>query len=142
MGTVRNILQEKGTLVHTASPDDSVYNALETLEDRNIGALVVMDDTKLIGIFTERDYARKIVLKGRSSKDTLVRDIMTDEVFYVTPETTVEGCMQIMTNKFIRHLPVMDCGRLVGIVSIGDLVKYIIGEKDFIIINLEHYITG
>lgn len=142
MGTVRNILQEKGNLVHTVSPDDSVYIALETLEDRNIGALVVMDDTKLIGIFTERDYARKIVLKGRSSKDTLVRDIMTDEVIYVTPDMTIDGCMQLMTNKFIRHLPVMECDRLVGIVSIGDLVKYTIGEKDFIIINLEHYITG
>jgi CBS domain-containing protein len=142
MGTVRNILQEKGNLVHTVSPDDSVYNALETLEDRNIGALVVMDDAKLIGIFTERDYARKIVLKGRSSKDTLVRDIMTDEVIYVTPDSTVDGCMQLMTNRYIRHLPVMECDQLVGIVSIGDLVKYTIGEKDFIIINLEHYITG
>jgi CBS domain-containing protein len=141
MSTVQNILQSKGHVVYTVSADICVYEALEILEDKNLGALVVVEnDGTLDGIFTERDYARKIILKGRSSKETLVRDIMTDEPIVVTPDTKIEYCMELMTNKYIRHLPVLDKGELVGLVSIGDLVKYIIGEKDFIIENLEHYI--
>jgi CBS domain-containing protein len=142
MGTVRNILQVKGNAVHSVSPDTSVYDALESLEEKNLGALVVVDNGKLVGIFTERDYARKVILKGRSSKDTIVRDIMSGHPIYVTPDTTIEGCMHLMTNKFIRHLPVIDRDELIGVISIGDVVKFVIKEKDFIIENLEHYITG
>ena len=143
MDTVRNILQVKGNVVYTVYPDSSVYDALELLEDKNLGSLVVIEKNgKLDGIFTERDYARKVILKGRSSKDTRIQDIMTDDPIFVTPDTDVQDCMQIMTNKFIRHLPVMDNGELIGIISIGDVVKYVIEKKDFIIENLEHYITG
>src|SRR5262245_22361974 len=142
MDTVRDILHLKGHYVYTVSPDESVYEALETLEEKNLGALVVVEeDGKLDGIFTERDYARKIILKGRSSRDTKVRDIMTDSPIFVSPDTKVEACMELMTNKHIRHLPVLQNGEIVGIISIGDLVKYIINQKDFIIENLEHYIT-
>jgi CBS domain-containing protein len=114
---------------------------LEYLEEKNLGALVVVEKGKLIGIFTERDYARKVILKGRSSKDTLVADIMTDRPIYVNPNTSIEDCMQMMTNKYIRHLPVLENDELVGVISIGDLVRYIIYEKDFIIENLQNYIT-
>lgn len=143
MDTVRDILQLKGHTIITISPETSVYEALETLENKNLGALVVVEKNgKLDGIFTERDYARKIILKGRSSKDTRVQDIMTDDPVFVAPDTKIEECMQLMTNKFIRHLPVLENDQLVGIISIGDLVKYIINQKDFIIQNLEHYITS
>lgn len=142
MGTVRNILEKKGNAVHSISPDDSVYDALEILESKNLGSLVVVDKEKLVGIFTERDYARKVVLKGRSSKETIVRDIMSDRPVFVNLHTTIEDCMLLMTDKFIRHLPVLDNGKLVGIVSIGDVVKYIISEKDYIIDNLRHYIVS
>ncbi|HEY9364705.1 MAG TPA: CBS domain-containing protein [Chitinophagaceae bacterium] len=143
MDTVRNILQVKGNLIYTVSPESSVYEALETLESKNLGALVVVEENgKLDGIFTERDYARKVILKGRSSKETRVQDIMTDDPVFVTPDTKIEECMKLMTNKFIRHLPVMENEKLIGIISIGDVVKYIISEKDFIIENLEHYIVS
>jgi CBS domain-containing protein len=142
MGNVRNLLQKKGSIVHSIGPDSCVYDALEVLEDKNVGALVVVQDGVLIGIFTERDYARKVVLKGRSSKDTCVGDIMTDSPIYVSPENTIEDCMQIMTDKYIRHLPVLDNGKLLGVISIGDVVRYVIEEKNFIIENLEHYIVG
>jgi CBS domain-containing protein len=141
MGTVRNILEKKGNTVHTVSPDSTVYDALELLEDRNLGSLIVTDNGKLIGVFTERDYARKVVLKGRASKETLVKEIMTERPIVVNLHTSIEECMQLMTDKFIRHLPVMSNGELVGIVSIGDVVKFIIEEKDYIIDNLRHYIT-
>lgn len=141
MSTVQNILQIKGRVVYTVSADACVYEALEVLESKNLGALVVVEqDGTLDGIFTERDYARKVILKGRSSKETCVRDIMTNTLVFVTPDTRIEECMGLMTNKFIRHLPVMEKGVLVGIISIGDVVKFIIDEKDFIINNLEHYI--
>src|SRR3954447_4353797 len=115
MGTVKNLLQKKGTIVHSITPDSSVYDALEVLESKNLGALVVVQDEILIGIFTERDYARKVVLQGRSSKDTLVGDIMTDRPIYVSPENTIDDVMQIMTDKYIRHLPVLDNGTLLGV---------------------------
>jgi CBS domain-containing protein len=141
MSSVRNILQQKGRVVYTISPERSVYEALETLEEKNLGALVVVEkDGTLIGIFTERDYARKIILKGHSSRDTKVRDIMTGNPVYVSPDTKIEECMQLMTDKFTRHLPVLENGSLAGIISIGDLVKFIISEKDFIIERLESYI--
>ncbi|MVT08121.1 CBS domain-containing protein [Chitinophaga tropicalis] len=143
MDTVRNILQIKGNMVYTICITCSVYEALEVLEEKNLGALVVVDESgKLIGIFTERDYARKVILKGRSSKETLVRDIMTDSPVFVTPDTEVEYCMQLMTNKFIRHLPVIENDQLTGLISIGDIVKHVISNKDFIIQNLEHYIIS
>lgn len=142
MGCVRNILQFKGNAVHAVSPDSSVYEALEELEDNNLGSLVVVENGKLIGIFTERDYARKVILKGRSSKETHVRDIMSERPVFVTPDTSIEVCMQLMSTKTIRHLPVLENDQLVGIISISDLVRYIINEKDFIIENLEHYIAS
>ena len=143
MDTVRDILQIKGNLVYTVSPESSVYEALETLENKNLGSLVVVEkDGRVDGIFTERDYARKIILKGRSSRETMVRDIMTDSPIFVTPDTKIEACMQLMTNKFIRHLPVLKNDELVGIISIGDIVKYIINQKDFIIEHLQHYIVS
>ena len=129
MDTVRDILQIKGNLVYTVCPETSVYEALETLENKNLGALVVLEKCgKLDGIFTERDYARKVILKGRSSKETMVQDIMTESPTFVTPDTKIEECMQLMTKKFIRHLPVMDNDELVGIISTGDIVKYIINQ--------------
>jgi len=142
MSIVRNILQKKGNAVHTISPGSTVYDALEELEEKNIGSLVVVENGKLTGVFTERDYARKVILKGRSSKETLVRDIMSSHPLFVNPDNTLDECMQLMTDKFIRHLPVLENDELVGVISIGDIVKYTIYEKDFIIGNLEHYITG
>lgn len=142
MGTVKDILQKKDNIVHSVSPSSCVYDALEVLESKNLGALVVVEEGNLIGIFTERDYARKVVLKGRSSKETCIKDIMTGRPVFVTPQNTIDECMQIMTDKTIRHLPVLDNGKLAGIISIGDLVKYVIEEKNFIIENLEHYIVS
>ena len=128
--------------MYTVIPEDSVYDALEELEDNNLGSLVVVENGKLVGIFTERDYARKVILKGRSSKDTRVRDIMTERPIFVTPDSSIDVCMQLMSSKSFRHLPVLDNDQLVGVISISDLVKYIIREKDFIIENLEHYIVS
>ena len=142
MGTVRNILQVKGNAVHSVSPDTSVYDALESLEERNLGALVVVDNDKLVGIFTERDYARKLILKGKSSKDTLIGELMTKNPFTVTRETSIEDCMKLMSNKRVRHLPVVDGETLIGIISISDVVRYIIEEQKSIIEHLESYITG
>ena len=142
MGTVRNLLQKKGNAVYSVSPDSSVYDALEELEEKNLGGLVVVENGKLIGVFTERDYARKVILKGRSSKETLVRDIMTSRPLFVTPDNSIDDCMQLMSDKHIRHLPVLENEELIGVISISDIVRYIISEKDFIIENLEHYITG
>lgn len=142
MGKVRNILQSKNNVTVSVSPDSTVFEALELLVEKNIGALLVIDKEDFVGIFTERDYARKVILKGKASKETLIREIMTEDPIVVTLDNTIEDCMRLMTNKFIRHLPVVDKGKLVGIISIGDLVKFIIEEQKFIIQNLEHYITG
>lgn len=142
MGKVRNILQVKGNSTISVSSDTNVFSALELMFERNIGALLVIDQGKFIGIFTERDYARKVILKGKSSKEIPVREIMTENPPSVSSENTIEECMWLMTNKFIRHLPVIDDGKLVGLISIGDVVKYIIDEQKFIIGNLENYITG
>lgn len=142
MVTVADLLkQKKNKFIQTISPDESVYRAIEILAEKNLGALVVTGpDSKVLGIISERDYARKIVLKGKSSKETLVKEIMTTEVIYVVPEQTVDNCMALMINRYIRHLPVLEKNRLLGIISIGDVVKSVIGEQEFRIAELERYI--
>ncbi|WP_242929260.1 CBS domain-containing protein [Pontibacter vulgaris] len=142
MGKVRNILGIKGNAVFSVEPDATVYNALELMHEKNLGALLVLENGKFVGIFTERDYARKVILRGKSSRETQIREIMSEHPATVTPDTTIEDCMKLMTSRYIRHLPVMENGNLVGLISIGDVVKYIIDEQKFIIENLEHYITG
>ncbi len=142
MGKVRNILQEKNRPYIFVSPGTTVFEALELMFEKNIGSLLVMDHEKFIGIFTERDYARKVILKGKSSKLIPISEIMTENPITVSSDFTIEECMWLMTNKFIRHLPVIDEGKLIGVISIGDVVKYIIEEQKFIIGNLEHYITS
>lgn len=143
MTAVADILKSKADpTVHAVRPDDSVFDALQRMADKGIGALLVMDGEAIVGIVTERDYARKIALKGRTSALTLVRDVMTTSVLFVKPEQTSEDCMALMTNNRVRHLPVVDDGKLLGLISIGDLVKEIISEQKFTIEQLEHYITG
>jgi CBS domain-containing protein len=142
MTTVRDILQKKGSQVWTIGPDATVYDALSLMAEKEIGALVVIDDDKVIGMVSERDYARKVILKGKTSRETPVRDIMTSRVCYVSKERTVDECMALMTDKTIRHLPVLENGELSGLVSIGDVVKSMISEREFIIDQLEAYITG
>jgi CBS domain-containing protein len=143
MKSVAQILAAKPEkAVHSISPAASVYDAVKLMAEKGIGALLVMDQDAVAGIITERDYARKIILMGRSSKETPVRQIMTFPVLYVRPDQTNEECMALMTDNRVRHLPVMDGGKLVGLVSIGDLVKDIISEQKFIIDQLEHYIRG
>lgn len=155
MKSVAAVLKSKGDqTVYTISPSASVLDAITLMAERKIGALLVVDDStgagvpaasgepKIIGIITERDYARRVILKGRSSKDTPVRDVMTPQVMYVRPDQTNEECMALMTDNRLRHLPVMENGKLVGLISIGDLVKDIISEQRFIIEQLEHYIHG
>ena len=142
MGTVSNILKAKGNATFSITPGTTVYTALEIMVEKNVSALVVTENGKLSGIFTERDYARKVILKGKSSRGTLIGEIMTADVVTVSPDNTIDDCMRLMTGKFIRHLPVIADGNLAGIISIGDVVKYIIDEQKFIIENMEHYITG
>lgn len=141
MGTVRDILNKKGIHVHTIDSATTVYDALDKLEDLNIGALVIIDHGHFSGIFTERDYARKVVLQGRSSKETKVADIMAENTPTVTPEMTLAKCMDIMSKQFVRHLPVMIANEVVGIISMGDVMRFLIEEKQFIIENLENYIS-
>jgi CBS domain-containing protein len=140
--TVRTILKNKGATVHHVSPDTSVFDALRMMAEANVGALLVMDGSRLAGIISERDYARKIVLKGRASPDTPVSAIMSSKVLCARPDHTVEQCMGMMTAKAVRHLPVLENKTVIGIVSIGDLVKAIIGEQQFVIEQLESYIHG
>jgi len=142
MITVSQILQDKGYQVWTIAPQTAVYEALKLMADQGIGALVVVDAGKVVGIFSERDYARKVILKGRSSKVTPVSKIMTAYVITVDPATTVEVCMSLMTDRHIRHLPVMEADHLVGLISIGDVVKMIISEQSNLIEHLENYIVG
>ncbi len=143
MKTAATLLREKShQTVHAITPTASVFEAVKLMADKNIGALLVTEGAKVVGIITERDYARKIALMSRSSKETSVREIMTSAVMYVSPDQTSEQCMVLMTENRLRHLPVMDGGKLLGIISIGDLVKDIISEQKFIIQQLEHYITG
>jgi CBS domain-containing protein len=143
MKTAAQILRSKpDQTVHTMGPTASVYEAVRLMADKNIGALVVVQGDEVVGIVSERDYARKIVLMARSSKDTLLGEIMSSPVMYVHPDQTSDECMALMTENRLRHLPVMDGGRLIGLVSIGDLVKATISEQQFIIEQLEHYISG
>lgn len=143
MTTVAEILKSKADpAVYAAAPSDTVYSALRLMADKGIGALLVKEGDTIVGIFTERDYARKVALLGRTSDQTRVRDVMTDAVLFVEPSQTTDACMQLMTSKRLRHLPVMDGGQLVGLISIGDLVKHIISEQQFTIAQLEHYIHG
>ncbi len=142
MGTVSNILRAKGNATFSITPGTTVYNALELMVEKNVSALVVLENEKLAGIFTERDYARKVILKGKASRETLISEIMTAQVITVSPDSSIDDCMRIMTNKFIRHLPVLEDGDLVGVISIGDVVKYVIEDQKFIIENMEHYIKG
>jgi len=142
MMTVNQLLERKGSEVWSISPDASVFESIELMAEKGIGALLVLDGKELVGIVSERDYARKVVLQGRSSKKTPVKDIMTAKVLYVTPERSLEECMALMTDKRIRHLPVMKDGELVGIFSVGDVIKAIVSEQEFIIEQLESYIKG
>ena len=143
MKSVAQILRSKSEqAVQTITPSASVLDAVKRMAEANIGALLVMEDAKILGIITERDYARRIELMGRSSSQTPVRDIMSSPVMQVRPDQTNEECMALMTEKRVRHLPVVDGGKLIGLVSIGDLVKDILSEQKFIIDQLEHYIRG
>jgi CBS domain-containing protein len=142
MGKVRDILRSKGSDVFSVGPDVSVYDGIELMCTKNVGGLLITEDGKPVGIFTERDYARKVVLKGKSSKTTLLGEIMTSKLITVSSDHSVEDCMQIMTEKHIRHLPVFDNGQITGLISIGDVVRYVINEQRDIIDQLEHYITG
>ena len=142
MKTVDQILNEKGHDVWSVHPEDTVFDSLQLMSDKGVGSMLVMDGDKLVGIVTERDYARKVILEGKSSKDTIVRDIMSGKVLCVSPERTVDECMALMTDKRARHLPVVDHKSVVGVVSIGDLVKAMISEQQILIDQLQHYITG
>jgi CBS domain-containing protein len=142
MRTVRQLLETKGAEIISVSPDSNVLDALKLMASREIGAVLVVEAARLVGIMSERDYARKVILKGKSSQDTKVREIMTERVMYARPDQTVPELMALMTNKRVRHLPVLEGDRLVGVLSIGDLVKETISEQEFIIRQLENYIHG
>lgn len=142
MNLVNDIMRLKGGVIWSVSPQATAYEALELMARQNIGAVVVLDGESLVGIFSERDYARKVVLRGRSSRETKVSDLMTRKVFYVKPESTADECLHLMSSHHIRHLPVMDGARLAGIISVGDVVKTILRDRDFQIQQLENYITG
>jgi CBS domain-containing protein len=141
MKTARDLVETKGGEVWSVGPDSTVYEALAVMADKGVGAVLVLDAAKVVGILSERDYARQVVLKGRASKDTPVREIMTTRVVYVRAERTIEDCMALMTDKRIRHLPVLAGEELLGVISIGDVVKAVISEKQFLIEQLETYIT-
>ena len=140
--TVRLVLKQKGQNVWHVSPDGCVYDAIEIMADKHVGALLVVSEGKLVGVVSERDYARKVILQGKSSKQTQVKEIMTSPAIFVTPEQTVEDSMRIMTDKHIRHLPVLEDGIILGVVSIGDLVKWMISAQQQTISQLHNYITS
>jgi signal-transduction protein with cAMP-binding, CBS, and nucleotidyltransferase domain len=140
MKTVRELLKTKGHEIWSISPQTSAYKALEMMADKDIGALLVIENGELVGIFSERDYARKVILKGRASKDTAVGELMTQMVLYVSSENTLEDCMALMSSKKVRHLPVLDNGRLVGIITLGDVVKGIICKQELRMHQLESHI--
>jgi CBS domain-containing protein len=140
--TVARLLASKGHDLWSIAPDATVYDAISLMAERGVGALLVMDGEQLLGIVSERDYARKVILQDRSSRDTPVSTIMSKDIVSVRPDQSIEGCMALMTEKRIRHLPVLHDGRVVGILSIGDLVKFIIADRENLIEQLEGYITG
>jgi CBS domain-containing protein len=142
MKTVADILQTKGSEVWTIPPETIVFDALKTMADRNVGALVVLEGPKVIGILSERDYARKVILHGKSSRELKAREIMSTHVYFVSPKENIEECMAIFTDKRVRHLPVLQNDELIGIISIGDIVKAVIAEQEYTIKHLENYITG
>lgn len=143
MKTLKQMLADKHRPLAVVAPSDSVFHALSVMSENNVGALLVLDGEQLVGVFSERDYARKIILHGKSSKETLVREIMSDKVAYVTPSTTLDECMALMTEKHFRHLPVLnEDGSVAGMISIGDLVKETISSQKFLIAELERYIAG
>jgi CBS domain-containing protein len=142
MKTVAQLLRAKPHGVLSVPPDTAVFRALQLMAENNVGALLVLDGDTLIGIFSERDYARKVILVGKSSKETPVREIMSSHVLYVRPQQTIEDCMALMTDKRVRHLPVLEDERVIGVISIGDVVKGIISEQEFMIEQLQNYIAG
>ena len=140
--TVATILRSKGYNIYSVTPDSTVFEALKVMADNGVGALLVLEGEKLSGILSERDYARKVILLGKTSREAKVKEIMSDKVLYVQPYRTAEECMALMINKRIRHLPVIDNDKLIGVISIGDVVKAVIDEKEFVIEQLEEYISG
>jgi CBS domain-containing protein len=142
MNTVSDLLRTKGHAVWSIGPDATVFEALQLMADKDVGALVVLDGGRLAGILSERDYARKVILRGRSSRETPVREIMTERVYTIHPEESVEACMALMTDRRVRHLPVVDGEELLGLISIGDVVKCIISDQEFHIRQLHKYISG
>ncbi len=142
MDTVRDVLARKGSHVWSVEPGTTVLDTLKLLAEKDVGAVLVCEGGRPVGVFSERDYARQVILKGKASKDTPVREVMTGKVVFVAPDRTVEDCMAIMTDRRIRHLPVLEEGKLIGLVSIGDVVKAILSEKQFLIEQLEAYITS
>lgn len=140
--TVRLVLKQKGQNVWSVSPDACVYDAIEIMAEKHAGALMVVFEGKLVGVVSERDYARKVILQGKSSKETAVKEIMTSPAIFITPEETVEDGMRVMTDRHIRHLPVVDDGKILGVVSIGDLVKWMISAQQQTISQLHSYITS
>ncbi len=142
MRSVQDILNTKGTDVWSVKPDDIIFDAIKLMADKGIGALLVMEEDKLVGIVTERDYARKVVLEGKSSREASIHEVMTKKVLCVSPERTIDECMALMTDKRIRHLPVVEHKQVVGFLSIGDLVKAVISEQKILIDQLQHYISG
>jgi CBS domain-containing protein len=142
MKTVKDILRAKGSKVYSISPDATVYEALNRMADKNVGALLVLEVEQIVGLISERDYARKTILKGRFSKETAVKEIMTTNVITVGPGEDLEKCMELFTDKHVRHLPVIEDEKIIGIISIGDVVKGVIDHKEFIIQEQEKYIKG
>ncbi len=142
MITVGELLDNKGHGIWSVTPENTVFDAIKLMDEKGVGALAVVNDEALVGMISERDYARQVILKGRSSNDTKVKEIMSTQVYYTFPTQTVDDCMVVMSERRIRHLPVLKGDELVGMVSIGDLIKDIIAEQKFIIDQLEHYIAG
>ena len=142
MKTVREMLLKKGNKIHSISPSQKIFEALQLMADKDVGALLVLDGASIVGIISERDYARKVALEGKSSKECLVSEIMSSKVVYVEVDTTTDQCMALMISKKVRHLPVYEKGKLVSLISIGDVVNAVIDEKEFEIDQLVRYITG
>ncbi len=142
VGSIREILNHKGSAVWTIAPDATVFDAIQLMAETNIGALLVTQEGKLVGIFSERDYTRKVALKGRASKETRVREVLSGHVIHVTPNHTVDECLRLMTEHRVRHLPVLDGEKIAGVISIGDLVNWVISAQSSTIHQLQTYITG